>query len=102
MSDVMDGSESVSGTRDGTLLALAVARAMGAACSSLAVDFQHIITMTNSAACAFWARVFRDKGGQAASTVCFINVNPIVLRSLEYGLEQAQHLADEKRQERMA
>ena len=98
----MQGSESVSGTRDGTLLALAVARAMGAACLQVAVDFQRIVAMTNSAACAFWVRVFRDEGTQAASTICFINVHPVVLRSLEYGLEQAQRLADEKQQERVA
>ena len=86
----MDRSESVSGTSDGGALARAVAARLNEADSRILLDFDQIINVSNSAACAFWSSLLRTGGPGVADRVAFRTANPVVLRSLEYGLEYAR------------
>ena len=84
--DVMDNTESVSGTPDGNALARVVAHKVQDVCAHTVVDFNRIISISNSASCAFWANIMRTVGESAFEKIEFININPQILRNLEYGV----------------
>ena len=87
--DVMDNHESVSGTHDGYVLAHEVEHELGDSESTVMVDFDKIISLSNSAACAFWKYIFDRFGISAIERTAFTNPSPLVLESLEYGVEFA-------------
>lgn len=83
---MMDSTESVSGTPDGNALARVVAQEVQDVCAHAVVDFDRITSISNSASCAFWANIMRSVGESAFDRIEFININPPIIRNLEYGV----------------
>ena len=85
--EVMNNTESVSGTPDGNVLARVVAQKLQNVCKYVVADFGHIVSISNSASCAFWENIKRTIGESAFEKIEFINLSPSVLRGLEYGAD---------------
>jgi len=85
----MRSSETVSGTHDGCVLARKVEDCYREGNTSVTLDFGQIISISNSASCAFWGQLFQKYGEQVIKKISFTELAPRVLRNLEYGLEFA-------------
>jgi hypothetical protein len=87
----MDGTTAVSGTKDGGALARQVAAALELS-GQVLIDFDGIISMSYSAACAFWASLASKFGSNVVSRTAFINLAPQIVESMEHGLDCAANI----------
>jgi hypothetical protein len=86
----MDGTTAVSGTKDGGKLARWAVAALENS-EKVLLDFDGIIAMSYSAACAFWAVLANKFGSNVVSRTAFVNLGPQVIESLEHGLDCASN-----------
>ena len=88
---VMDGAETISGTRDGNILAREAIRLLSHTPEGeVQLDFEGIAALTYSAACSFWVVLFSTNKRDVLQRLLFANVGESIKASLVHGLDCAE------------
>ena len=82
VSDLFEGAETVAGTPDGYSLSRAVVKVFEEKRDKVQVDFDGIIGISDSAACAFWGSLIDRFGSEVIGNLTFFNSKPSIIRVL--------------------
>ena len=88
---IMDGAETISGTRDGNILARETIRLLShTPAEEVRLDFEGIEALTYSAACSFWVVLFSTNTRNILQRLIFANIGESIKASLVHGLDCAE------------
>lgn len=85
--EALADSEFVAGASDGGQLARKLIGACREYEGDVTLDFSGIVSISNSASCAFWTIVLNELSNHVLGRLVFVHCDKPIMRSLEYGLE---------------
>jgi len=89
---IMDGAKTISGTRDGNILAMEATRLLShTPDGEVRLDFKGIEALTYSAACSFWVVLFSKNKKDILQRLLFANIGETIKDSLVHGLDCAEN-----------